>query len=162
MFLSEVIYLTDDVLTISSKMNIPAYKVRKVLSGYTDYIVEKLKKGESVGFLRISNFLVRGYEGVFDTFMYSCHELSKKVDMSVNLVKSILLYYESLIVIDLKKFRRHSIYRVMSLKLEEYGNGNIVVTAKKSSYMPKKDIVSMRVRKSFKRKVEVIHDGKDS
>lgn len=150
----ETISKVDDILYISNKMNIPRNRVKAIIDAYIDYIRDKILAGESIGFLRICDFKVKDYDGSRETLGYVCHEVGNRLGISGDLVKSVLLYYESVIIMDLKKYRGHTITGLLKLKMNDTYNDRIVLDASRSSSIGGGSSLYLSVRKSFKRKVE--------
>lgn len=150
----ETLSKVDDIICISKKMNIPKTKVKATIDAYIKYIKEKVDLGETVGFLRICDFKVRGYTGSRETLGYICHEIGDRIGQSGDFVKSILLFYEDMIIVDLKKYRSHTVTGLLKLKMVSGVGGRVILDASKSSVVGETSDVFLSVRKSFKRKVE--------
>jgi hypothetical protein len=154
----ETLSKVDDIQYISSKMKVPRNKVKLIIDTYIKYVKEKISSGETIGFLRICDFVVKDYDGPRETLGYVCHEVGNKIDVPGDLVKNVLLYYETSIINDLKKYRGHTITGVMRLRMIKSYNGKIVLDAARSSSIVRGSSVYLSARKSFKRKVEVTDD----
>lgn len=147
----ETIRRTEAVSLLSEKLNLPEKVIRKTLQEYTSYIKEHLDKGVSIGILRMCFIQIKGYDGPIDTFAYICTEVSKRVEIAPEVVRGVLLFYENLIISDLKKSYVHNLYGLITIKMSRNTNG--VLTPKITHSILSDYMYRVQITRSFKRKV---------
>lgn len=144
----------DSEYIISEKLNIPTETVRKVLRGYVMYVQGKIRNGESTNILRICRLEVPEYSGEMETLAYVCTELADQLEVSKEVVKGILFYYEDCIVRDTRKYYSTVINGLLQLELVEYFEGRMKVRIRVSRALREGVDMHASVSRVFKRKVE--------
>lgn len=145
---------TDDISTISETMSIPYWKVRKVVNAYLSYLRDKVDRREPIGFLRVCEVRVKGYEGYRETYGYTCCEVARSVGMEPIFVRGILDCYEDLIISDLRKCKSHTVTGLLKIRIVENYYGKPIVSVMRSTAISGVEGVYLGLRRSFRRKVE--------
>lgn len=152
--MSNTVYKSDQIYSLSKKLGLTNTEVKKVLDLYFESLLRDLNSGNTVKFLNVCYLVCGKDKGSYhETLAYKCTEISKELKMGKNIVYGILSTFEDLLVLDLRRFYSYSIRGLVHISLEEYREGIYKVRIRKSSSMFNEDIRVVSIN-SFKRKVE--------
>ena len=142
---SFVLYSSDLISYSSWSTNTPKTLVKQIIDAYTDLIYSEVQEGKTVSFLSMVTF--NGEKSTTERYPqgYYFYEVSKKLNLDVNLVSSVLTRYKELIerellsknivvVYGLVKFTPLSSGKVSVKSSTRLGKNNVKVRAKLNPY----------------------------
>lgn len=126
------LYREEQVEGISLKLNIPKAVVKKMITGYIDYLNSQIRIGKTIKFLNLFYMVVSGYIDTQETLAYTAHKVGEDYEISPIVAYSILEKYQEMIIEDLNSGFSYNIRGLANLSVKDFGDRKSV-SAKKST-----------------------------